>query len=535
MYNDKWVFFNNLPGKPALTNEEVKYWLKSLNKVLKVGVEFEFNLNDSKGFCKGTSESCPCINMDDAHDCWKKCTNEDMCRDGYKEKFEEVCKKQFCNGFKSACVTCKDFTVNCLNCEYIYDPNHDPESIRAFLRNHLSPSKSYGNISPSGVHSVVTDGSLLGGEGKEKGVEVITVGRRVDYWEFYNMLNNIIKASISKGAYVNERCSTHIHILAGYYEAKENNSRFSEVSELEKPLPQVVMSNFHQLCRRYQNALTWMSMGLDNLDKLTRWEKYRVSVLDTSPVSNSMGDVVRRLEEISGKARGKYAWVNYMYSKFNNNFDVNRFHVEMRVLDGMMAPSVVTAMCCLFQAMVLKAVEISRYGLLEVGSNEWFNSTKKVKERLMNNMSDWNEENRFSNTRSLNKDTQDILKVESLDLLNQVKHLLMKTGPAFEVLEKLANKPVAYFRVDGDSWAEIEEQFAVYRPEETILEQKIDEIIDFRTLSGCATEVEWLQKISTLLEKDGIASADQVLRSIDLQKRNGFCIWSDNLGTLLKI
>ena len=59
----------------------------------------------------------------------------------------------------------------------------------------------------------VQDGSLLG----KKGAEVITVGRRVDYWEFYKMAKTIIDTAVTKGAYVNERCSTHMHVLAGYY------------------------------------------------------------------------------------------------------------------------------------------------------------------------------------------------------------------------------------------------------------------------------------------------------------------------------
>ena len=535
MYNDKWVFFSNLPGKPALTGEEVKYWLKILNKVLKVGVEFEFNLQDAKGFCKGASESCPCVNMNDQHDCWKVCLNAADCKVIFGENFKIKCFQHLCSGFKSACATCKNFKVNCVDCKYMYDPSNDPDNIRRYLRDCLEPSKSYGNLSSTGVHSVVCDGSLLGEGSEGKGAEIITVGRRIDYWEFFNMLDNIIKTSIKKGAYVNERCSTHVHILTSYYDAQENNSKYRELNELERPLPQIVMANFHQLCRRYQNALTWMSMGLDKPNRLTRWEKYRVSVLDTSPVSLSMSEIINRLSEISNKPGGKYAWVNYMYSKFNKNRDVNRFHVEMRVLDGMMSASVVTAMCCLFHAMIIKAVEISKYGLLELGSKEWFDQTKEIKSVLLNNTSAFNDTNRFSDTKFLNEDYQHILKVESLDLLNQVKHILMRTGPAFDVLEKLIQRPVAYLRCDGLSWEDIEEHFAIYRAPETILEQKIDEIIDFRTISGCENELTWLTRVSGLLEKEGIATAEQVLNSIDNQKKNGVCIWSDNLGTLLKV
>ena len=536
MFNDKWVFFNNLPGKPALSSEDVKYWLGIMNKILKVGVEFEFNLQDPKGFCKGASESCPCIKMTADNDCWKQCANEAMCRAVVKDvEFEEYCKKQYCNGFKSVCIDCPDFKVNCINCQYMYDPSHDPDAIRSFLRSYLEPSKSYGNISRTGVHSVICDGSLLGEGAEGKGAEIITVGRRVDYWEFYNMLSTITKTSLEKGAYVNERCSTHIHVLAGYFDAQEQNSRYKDLSDLEKPLPQIVMANFHQLCRRYQNAITWMSMALDNPDHLTRWEKYRVSLLDTSPVSMSMQDIIRQLEAISYKPRGKYAWTNYMYSRFNGRNDVTRMHIEMRALDGMMAPSVVTAMCCLYHAMIIKAVEISKYGLLELGSKDWFDQTMNIKQRLLNNCPQNFQENRFSDTSCLREEHMDILRAESLDLLNQVKHILMKTGPAFEVLEKLAQKPVAFFRCEGLSWEAIEEQYAVFRASETILDQKLDEIIDFRTISACENEMIWMEKVSGLLAKEGIATPEQVAHTIAIYKRNGLCLWSESLGTLLKV
>jgi len=535
MYNDKWIFFNNLPEKAALTSEEVKYWSKILNKVLKVGVEFEFNLQDVKGFCKGASESCPCINMNDQHDCWKECINKTECKMVMGETFEEKCLGQFCSGFTSACVKCKNFKVNCIDCKYLYDPRNDPDNIRQYLRDYLEPSKSYGNLSSTGVHSIVCDGSLLGEGVEGKGVEIITVGRRIDYWEFYNMLNNIINMSIKKDAYVNERCSTHIHILTSYYDAKENNSNFKELNELEKPLPQIVMANFHQLCRRYQNAITWMSMGLNTPERLTRWEKYRVSVLDVSPISTSMPNIIKKLEEISNKSKGKYAWVNYMYSKFNKDNDIKRFHVEMRVLDGMMSASVVAAMCCLFNALLIKAVEISKYGLLELGEKEWFDQTKNIKSNLLNNLSAFNDVNRFSDTNYLKESMKDILRIESLDLLNQVKHILMRTGPAFEVLEKLAQKPVAFLRCEGSSWEEVEEYFSVHRTTETILDQKIEEIVDFRKICNCKNELEWLKEISNHLEKEGIATIEQVFHNIDLQKKNGFYIWSDNLGTILKV
>lgn len=535
MLDNNWVFFQ-LPNKKAISKSEANYWVENLRKILKIGLEFEFNLPNAKGFCKGISKSCPCTRFNENYDCWQRCLNEPECRSELKDKFDELCNKQFCSSFKMACYDCKEFTVDCLNCEHRYDPKSDPNGIRDHLREVFSPTRSYGNINSYGIHSVVTDGSLLGGEGKDKGAEVITVGRRVDYWEFFNMVSKIIQESKARGAYVNERCSTHAHVLASYYDMREGSlgRGNSMMSELERPLPQIILANFHQLCRKYQNAITWMSMGLSTREHLTRWEKYRVSVLDITPASDSMRSVVNYISNIAGK-NGKYAWVNYSFLNFNENEDLTKFHVEMRVMDGLMSESAVTALSCLFFALVIKAVEISKYGLLEVGSKKWYDRAKVIKKHLMNNNSDWDAEHRSSNTGDLSIEEMEILREESYDLLNHVKHILFRLGPAYDVLEKLAFKPCALRLVENCSWEEIEEQLAVFRPQETILEHKIYEFIDLRKVIKCSTEDEWLNNSLKLLKEEIDVTFEELAQMVNLLKNEGFCIWSSQLGTLLKV
>ncbi|MBV5346788.1 hypothetical protein JZU46_01000 [bacterium] len=532
--DNRWIFFQ-LPNKRVITKEESNYWVDNLRKILKIGLEFEFNLPNAKGFCKGVCKSCPCVHLKEENDCWKKCLNEENCKQMLGNNFEAQCVKQHCTSFKAACYDCGNFSVDCLNCIHRFDPNSDPDGIREHLRDVFSPTKSYGNINASGVHSVVCDGSLLGTGKEGKGAEIITVGRRVDYWEFFNMISKIIKESKDKGAYVNDRCSTHAHLLASYYDLKDSMRGGPQMSELERPLPQIVLANLHQLCRKYQNAITWMSMALDTPEHLTRWEKYRVSILDVSPATATMKSVIETVSHMAGK-NGKYAWINYNFLRFNHDNDLSRFHIEMRVLDGMMSESAITALSCLFFALVIKAVEISKYGLLEVGSKQWFEKTARIKSRLMNNNSDWDAAHRSSNTHELSENDMDVLREESFDLLNHLKHILFRLGPAYDVLEKLASTPIALRRVAGESWDTIEENLAVYRPTETILEQKIFEIIDLRTVTKLESEEAWVAKVweilSVELKLDNMDILVQIIRAL---KNEGLCIWSTQLGTLLKV
>jgi hypothetical protein len=478
------------------------------------------------------------------NDCWQECANTKKCTEKYGEEFiNKECSKLTCSCFVAKCVECKEYTLDCEICKHRYDKTRDPDYIRKNLREQLKPSKNYGYINKSGVHSIVCDGSLLGEGAEGKGVEVITTGRRLDYWEFYNMTKDIVEKALSKGAYVNERCSIHVHLLASYYENGKgaNIGEFfgknnSNISELERPLPKIVIANLHQLCRKYQNAITWMSMGMKTEEALTRWEKYRVSILDVSPVQRSIQNIIEVMEQKSNKLNGKYGWINYMFLRFNDDEDLTRFHVELRSLDGMMSASVVTAMTCLFYALVIKAIEISRYGVLEVGDASWTANAIDLKNRILNNCPEGWSSNRLADTSSLTSVCRGKLIEESLEMLYQLKHILLKSGPAYDVLEQIAYKPVALRRVEGKTWPMIEDELAVYAPKETQLEKKLSECIDTRLLVNCTSENEWKTKIfSTISEEEGTDVSDALNNILFAGKNEGEYIWSNSLGTILKV
>lgn len=555
---DRWLFFNH-PSRPSLSPEDVKYWKTNLNRILKVGMEFEFNLPDKTGSCKGKSSTCPCKHMHALSNCWTQCANQELCVNERQygscgniskkclpencakcEKYIFRCAEMACTGFTPGCYSCGIFSVECENCQYKYNPKLNPDSIRKSVTNNLKPSQTYGIINKSGVHSIVQDGSLLG----NKGMEVITTGRRVDYWEFYRMAKNIIDESVSRGAYCNERCSIHMHVLTSYYqkmiEQSERHGIPSKINELERDIPEIVLANFHQLIRRYQNAITWMTMGLDDPKRMTRWEKFRVSILEVTAMLNKMPEVSRQVENSSGG--NKYGWANYKYTQYRDNGDISRFHVEIRVMDGILSPTVVAAIGCLYYAMAIKAAEISRYGLLEVGDEEWMNQTKTVKSALLNNMKGYGDGDRWGNTKHLHQ-YHEILIRESLELVRQLKHILISVGPAYQVLEQLAERPVALKRCDGQSWEEIEKDFAVPMSSEGIFETRLNEYIDLRLVDECTNLQEWIEEIGRAFESDPPDEMDipfediphHVEGFVNTKRNDGELIWSDTLGAIVRL
>ncbi len=562
---DRWLFFAH-DSRRVISSSEVRYWKAILNKNLKLGVEFEFNLPDQKGTCKGDSNACPCMKMETSQ-CWQTCARGDNCfgkpvfelcvnQTGTCEaedcvkcvhyKAEANCAGMYCPNFISACLYCDDFAANCKTCENKYDSSKNPDEIRAKITDEMKPSKCYGTINKSGVHSITTDGSLAG----KKGIEVITVGRRVDYWEFFKMSKNILDAAISKGAYVNERTSIHMHLLASYYgnmfpgDQGQAAGIPNQVNELEKPMPEIILANFHQLCRRYQNALTWMTTGLDDPKKLTRWEKFRVSVLEISAILNKMSSVRDLVMSNSGgSAGGKYGWVNYVFSTFNKNGDVKRLHLEMRSPDCLLSPTAVASIACLYHAMMIKAVEISRYGIVEIGDSEWMDQAKEIKSHLMNNNPENFDSSRFSDTSELDR-YYDILIGESLDLIRQLKHILIKMGPAYDILAKLAERPCSLRRCDGDSWESIEKDLEVSIDAEDKLAIAITEYIDLRYVSECKDVDEWISAVGSGLSEDqslntddgdDINIKDKIDEFVKAKRDDGEIIWSESLGTMIMI
>jgi len=529
---DRWTFYVH-PSKRTIDASEARYWKSILHKILKIGLEFEFNLPNKNGSCKGDNNACPCSHMA-KEECWKECTRAGECESAKAGE----CFGLFCTGFVSYCVVCDKFEVDCKSCEHRYDPNRNPDSIRERMQQTLHPSQSYGAITKHGVHSIVTDGSLLG----KKGAEVITVGRRPDYWEFFQMSKDIIDLAVENNAYVNERCSIHAHLLASYYGklpgGKDGGPGVpNQVSEMEKDMPEIILANFHQLCRRYQNAMTWMTMGLDDPKHMTRWEKFRVSVLHISAILNSMQRVVG---EVSSNAGGnKYGWVNYNYCQFNESGSLKRVHIEMRTMDGLLSPSAVAAVSCLYYALMIKAAEISRYGIVEVGDKEWLTRAEKIKMTILNNMKSYQDGDRFGDTSKISQYTETLIS-ESFDLISQVKHILMRMGPAYEVLEKLAERPCALRRIDGEPWEKIEADLCVTMTAEDIFTYKLAEIIDLRLVDQCTDEPEWIAEVGNLMREDKELKIDpdddtvedRVLNYTNKKKNDGEMVFLDRIGTM---
>jgi len=476
-------------------------------------------------------------------DCWKGCANTKTCAslpvsemsfytcasktaDCAKEACPTCTKYKFkcigitCVDFVSYCFICDKYAKSCEKCDKRYIPEQDPKLIRDKLYIDFAPTRRYGKVNSSGVVDIKTDGSLLG----DKGAEIITIGRRVDYWEFFKMTQAILKKMMAAGAFINERTGSHMHVLTSYIDR--------EINELERPMPQIIVANFHQLVRRYQNALTWMTIALETPKHMTRWEKFRVSVLNITPVTRDMAKVRDEVHHESGG--NKYGFINYDNMVFDNNNDVTCFHVEFREADSTMCPSYYAALACLHYAFVVKAVEISRHGLLKVGDEAWMKKAVAMKNVILNGTGNW-DSNRLSDTSKL-LDNKDYFIEEAMDLVRQMKGILIKIGPAYDVLKRLAKRPVALRRIEGDSWEQIESDLAVHMSETDIIHTKISELIDLQIITDCKDIDEWIKEVKNVFSEERLDFPKEHIHShVESRIREGQIIWSTSLGCPIAI
>ncbi len=569
---EMWNFVE-LPHIPKITRSERKYWRAYLPKVMKEGVELEFNLPEQKrSSCGGSSNMiCVCNFRSECHqlkDCalhisevnspfagLTKCSlpRQLVCRrfvDGKCKEGNEDCDtctkyssgwfeciKQNCLNFVPRCWNCNAVKDLCRDCDQQKDDIPDPEIARNKIREKLKPTGRVDLAGKSGIYDVTTDGSLVGG-----GLELISTGRRPTFNTLYSMAKEMLEAAKTESAYINERCGIHIHLLTGYYST--GNKRFA--NELERPMPQIILANLHQLIRRYQAALVWMTSCLPSEKHLTRWEKFRIGIQDLSPMETSMSDLKKKQHSIcSGLGNGKYGFLSYSgkkleeRTKFNNKGDVEIFHVEFRVPDACWNPSIIAAWSYLIYAILIRAVDFSIYGVMEYAqSPEESTKLKEEYKALCNNCPEGWGDDRVSHTSKASRYFERYIE-DSESLLEILKPVLLAEEPVYGILKDLAAKPISLRRLGGETFENIETTMEKYIPEyhNDNLLANVDESIDLSIFTDCSSLEEWIDHVVVEIVKPTKEEKGSVLekirkyiqKEIDSSRMN----WDETIKTLV--
>lgn len=315
---------------------------------------------------------------------------------------------------------------------------------RERLSRFFEPSNRFGVFGKTGVYKVVSDGSLQDG-----GIEVCTVGRRVNFIDLYSQYKYITDNILNEGFKVTERCGLHNHILFSYYGGEEN--------ELEKPIPDIIMKNYFQLTRRYIPALVWITAtayNQNNLNIVTRYEQFckTGAILGFTPSTRGFNSYIRKLIENGSGTRYEFCNVLPMVVKQEGT---TRMHFEFRFPDGSLYPAQIVAQNILFAAMFIKAIELSQIGLISTGGREYWEETKSLYSSLRQGQGFGS--NRFA--APINDDVREKLINRTNFMLDELKHGIYFYEPlAFRILKILATQPITTMR-HSNTDAEINKSF----------------------------------------------------------------------------
>lgn len=311
--------------------------------------------------------------------------------------------------------------------------NQSVSSSRAIeqLKTLLVPTNNVALFGKTGTYAVKGDGSLV------NGVELCTVGRRIDFIDLYSQYKGICEAIFEHQPEMNARAGLHNHVLLDYS---------GSASCIEKPVPGIIMKNFIQLFRRHLPELVWITSTVKDDRCVTRRDGFCKSetLLNFTPVT-------RNISEFRNNNTGadRYQFVNM--SPFVSQGDsISRFHFELRFPDGSIWPAQIAAQNVLYAAFIQKAIEISENGIINTGNKEEWAVTKSLFKAIRNpgmDNSTYGGENRNSNPAT--PEEYEMIKERGFEMLKLLKPNLDQFDKhVYLILKFLNEKPISILRRD---------------------------------------------------------------------------------------
>lgn len=325
----------------------------------------------------------------------------------------------------------------------------------------LKPSNSFENLGNNGVLDVAAE---------HCGVEIRVIGRHPYFSALQQQYTKIINVLKQNNARTKATCGLHFHLLT---------------PSLAEPVPQLVLANLWNLMRRYAPELKFITSGGEKRDSLTRRRNHNshLEMVNCSPGAMTMAEIQEKLKT-SRTVPEHQNFLNLEHLRFTETGDVFPFHLEFRFPDCDLSPTSITAKTFLFLAMLLKAVDLSQYGIIHVGKIEpW-----KRKIELLNKISNNSGNLAASDTTEITDEIIEELRQGCYELLELLAPTFDRfvDNPSLDILMALTEQPISLMRCAGYNWDEIE---SILAQKVTLDEIGFDEID--RRLMQCIELGEW--------------------------------------------
>lgn len=371
----------------------------------------------------------------------------------------------------------------------------------------LQPTKDLSNLGRYGVLDVVNE---------HCGLEIQIIGRQPYYPALLQQYRDLF-ALLPEGIRARPTCGLHYHALA---------------IGLSEPVPEIILANIWNLVRRYAPNLRFLTSAGASREALCRRRNHtsHLEMVRHSPGVCSMREIQRLLRE-SKQVPEHQNFLNLEHVTFDESGDVRDFHLEFRFSDADLSPTSIVAKVFLFLAIVLKAVEMSQYGVIHVGYiREW-----RRKVELLDMLSNNDGPLATSDTSQITEEIIEELRVGSREMLELLKPIFdrWEHNPSFEVLSLLAETPISLLRASGRDWPAIEallaERAATPAREMDDTDKKLMRCIELAEFTGLPAIEVWKWSVAQELFLTP-QELDRRLNKLDCLRG---LRWDERLGTMV--
>lgn len=366
-------------------------------------------------------------------------------------------------------------------------------TVQRELNTFFNPTNNVSVFGKYGVYTVKGDGSL------RNGIELCTVGRKLDFLDLYEQYSFIINKIMKYNPIMNQRAGLHNHMLMDY--GQYHNC-------LEKPFPSIILKNFLQLLRRHAPELVWITSTVKGNavyegedynhyghteDSLPITRMCRFCNHDTLFAKTPVGKSIQQYR--SDIMNERYKFINLNPLGCIGDI-INIFHVELRFPDGSLYPAQIAAQNMLYKAMLVKAAELSMNGLIKTGNEDEWLETKLLINAIRNNTYS-------SDDRTSKKPTDE----QIIRIKERAKEFIQGMKPELDTsvylfLQYLAETPVSMLRLDKTD-AEVNEMYetTVQHMFNLDASDALDVIktINTQEISRCISKNDWMIKTSARL------------------------------------
>lgn len=379
----------------------------------------------------------------------------------------------------------------------------------------------YGN----GIEEIKSDGSL------HHGCEILTPPRRIyNFLQMYSGFNNLVEKLYDFEPVISPRAGWHNHCSLAY---------FGEHKTQEKNIPGIILKNLLTLIKISYPGLCWFTCTIPESGIYTRYNEFcqhdrLLKHLSTHSLAN--------IKSNFGNTR--YNCVNLNRLEVIRD-EITKFHIEFRFPDGNLFPALMASFEILMKALILKAIELSRYGLISSDST----SVRELY-RFRNTVYDDYDEyeldedldydtydeytssydctDRYRASAPLNDWQLNKVKNNAIDLVDLLEDEITKIDVnAFEMCKHFASTPVSlmFKESDTDDIQEINEDLAdmidkLYEGADFSMEE-IEKVISLGQIKNVEDKEDWINRLGELVACEG--NINDIIEKINKSRKLNFC------------